>query len=300
MRLSIAIVNWNTSALLAACLSSIKRSHEVGAGFQIPPQLHEIIVVDNASEDFDEAAFRAEFPEVKLIRNSNNAGCARANNQALEIASGDYVLLLNPDTEIPLEDASEASCTEASSSPIQTLIDFMASHPRAAAAGPKLVRPDGQIDRSVRSFPYPGPIAWEYLGLSKLFPKSRLFGAYRMTWFGYDTVAEVDQPMGSALILNKAAIQDVGLMDESFPIFFNEVDWLYRAKQKGWQVYFVPDATIVHHGAASTRQVKRRVMVGESHKSLLRFYAKHFKGRIFAPIYYFTVACIRISMLLRG
>ena len=286
MRLSVAIVNWNTSALLAACLRSLAR---VGAGLAVPPQLApcEIIVVDNASNDFDEPAFRAEFPDVILIRNPENTGYARGNNQAIEIASGDYVLLLNPDTEV-------------TANAIQTLIDFMESHEHAAAAGPKLVRPDGQIDRSVRGFPYPGPIAWEYLGLSKLFPKSRFFGAYRMTWFDYDRVAQVDQPMGSALLLNKAAVRDVGLMDEGFPIFFNEVDWLYRAKQKGWEVYFVPDATVIHHGAGSTKQVKRRVMVRESHKSLLRFYAKHFKGRIPAPVYYFTVACIRISMLLRG
>ena len=286
MRLSIAIVNWNTSALLAACVRSLQRT---GAGFQIPPQQpwYEIIVVDNASDDFDEAIFCAEFPEVKLIRNTENAGYARGNNQALEIAAGDYILLLNPDTEVT-ENAIEA------------LLTFMEGHKRAAAAGAKLIRPNGAIDRSVRSFPYPGPIAWEFLGLSRLFPRNPRLGAYRMTCFTYDRVAEVDQPMGSALILNKAAIRDVGEMDEAFPIFFNEVDWLYRAKQKGWQAYFVPYAVVIHHGAASTGQVKRRKMAKESHKSLLRFYAKHFKGRISAPVYYFTVACIRVSMLLRG
>jgi GT2 family glycosyltransferase len=279
VRLSIAVVNWNTSALLAACLRSILR---------FPPEGdYEIIVVDNNSEDFDEPAFRSEFPDVKLIRNSDNAGYARGNNQALEIARGDYILLLNPDTEMT-ENAIEA------------LVTFMESHDRAAAAGARLVRPDGTIDRSVRGFPYPGPIAWEFLGLSRLFPKCPRFGAYRMTCFTYDQVAEVDQPMGSALILSARAIRDIGVMDESFPIFFNEVDWLYRAKQKGWKVYFVPDATVIHHGASSTKQVRRRKMTKESHLSLLRFYAKHFKGRVFGPVYYFTVACIRISLLLRG
>ncbi len=277
MRLSVAIVNWNTSALLAACLRSIKKSCFIC----------EVIVVDNASDDFDEQAFRAEFPDIIFMINPINAGYARANNQALEIATGDYVLLLNPDTEV----------TE---SALKTLVDFMDAHEHAAAAGAKLVRPDGQIDRSLRSFPYPGPIAWEFMGFSKLFPKSKVFGAYRMTFFNYDSVERVDQPMGSALILNKKAICDVGLMDEAFPIFFNEVDWLYRAKQNGWETYFVPDATVIHHGAGSTKQVKRRKMVRESHKSLLRFYAKHFRGRMPSPIYYFTVTCIKISMLLRG
>ncbi len=278
MRLSVAIVNWNASALLAACLRSIKKYSCF---------VCEVIVVDNASDDFDELAFRAEFPDVIFIINPTNAGYARANNQALDIAAGDYVLLLNPDTQV----------TE---SALKTLVDFMDAHEHAAAAGAKLIRPDGQIDRSIRSFPYPGPIAWEFMGLSKLFPKSKVFGAYRMTFFKYDSVEQVDQPMGSALILNKKAICDVGLMDEAFPIFFNEVDWLYRAKQNGWETYFVPNATVIHHGAGSTKQVKRRKMVRESHKSLLRFYAKHFRGRMPSPIYNFTVACIKISMLLRG
>lgn len=279
MRLSIAIVNWNTSALLAACIGSIRR---------FPPNLdYEVIVVDNASYDFDEATFRAEFPEAQLIRNADNAGYARGNNQAMRAANGDYILLLNPDTEV-------------TDGAIESLVSFMETHSDAAAAGAKLVRPDGAIDHSVRSFPYPGPIAWEFMGLSRLFPFSRAFGAYRMTYFKYGHVAKVDQPMGSALILNKKAVRDVGEMDEAFPIFFNEVDWLYRACRSGWSVYFTPDATVIHHGAGSTKQVRRRKMIRESHKSLLAFYAKHFRGRIFPPVYYFTVACIRLSMLLRG
>ena len=174
MRLSILIVNWNTSALLGACLRKLGTD-----------PCFEVIVVDNASHDFDEAAFHSEFPHVHLIRNFDNAGYARGNNQAMETAKGDYLLLLNPDTEV----------TEGA---IESLLAFMDSHERAAAAGAKLVRPDGAIDRSVRSFPYPGPIACEFLGLSKLFRHSRFCGAYRMTTFRYDTAAEVDQPMGSA------------------------------------------------------------------------------------------------------
>lgn len=279
MRLSILIVNWNTSALLAACLRSIGSFPPIGD--------YEVIVTDNASADFDEAAIHSVSPGIQVIANTENAGYAHGNNQAIEQSAGDYVLLLNPHTEVT-ENA------------IESLLAFMDAHDHVAAAGAKLVRPDGAIDRSVRSFPYPGPIACEFLGLSKLFPRSKTFGAYRMTTFAYDKAAEVDQPMGSALILRREAIDDVGLMDEGFPIFFNEVDWLYRAKQKGWQVWFVPDAAIVHHGAGSTKQVKRRAMRKESHRSLLRFYAKHFKGRVFAPTYYFTIACIRLSMLLRG
>lgn len=279
MRLSVAIVNWNTTNLLAACVRSI---------LMYPPKDDfEVIVVDNNSKDFDERQFRTEFPNVQLICNAENAGYARGNNQAASAARGDYVLLLNPDTEV-------------TPSALDTLVEFMDSHPSAGAAGAKLLRPDGAIDRSVRSFPYPGPIAWEFLGLSRLFPNSRVFGAYRMTWFGYDTERQVDQPMGSALIIKAKTLQEIGTLDESFPIFFNEVDWLYRAKQAGWETYFVPNAVVIHHGGAGTRQVRRKEMVRESHRSLLRFYKKHFKGRICLFTYYFTVACIRVSMRLRG
>lgn len=278
VRLSIAIVNWNTTELLAALLRSLRK--------HAPSFEHEIIVVDNASGDFDESSFGSEFQYVKLIRNATNEGYARGNNQAIQIATGDYVLLLNPDTEVT-EGALEA------------LVDFMDFHQDAAAAGAKLVRPNGSIDRSVRSFPYPGPIAWEYTGLSNILQQSCAIGAYRMTYFAYNEVAEVDQPMGSCLILRRRTIDEVGLFDEQFPIFFNEVDWLYRAKQKGYKVYFTPEAVVIHHGAAGTRQIDRRKMARESHESLLRFYRKHFKGLIPAPVYYFTIACIHLSKLLK-
>ena len=279
MRLSIVIVNWNTTGLLTALLKSISSN--------APEFGYEVIVVDNASDDFNVDTFREEFPNVRLIANKQNAGYAKGNNQAFEIASGDYLLLLNPDTEV-------------TNGAIQALVDFMETHEDAAAAGVKLVRPDGRIDSSVRSFPYPGAIAWEFIGLSKIFPKSRTFGRYRMTYFSYDEVTEVDQPMGSCLILSKKALGDIGLFDEDFPIFFNEVDWLYRAREKGYKIYFTPDATVIHHGAASTKQVNRRKIRRESHESLIRFYAKHFKGKISTPVYYMTLACIYISKLLRG
>lgn len=279
MRLSIAVVNWNTTSLLTALLKSIEK--------HAPSCEYEVIVVDNASDDFSITTFASEFPNAHLIVNSTNNGYARGNNQAFVQAKGDYVLLLNPDTEV-------------TQGAIDSLIDFMDNHPDAAAAGAKLVRPDGSIDRSVRSFPYPGPIAWEYLGLSKLFPKSSIFGSYRMTYFQYDKVSEVDQPMGSCLILSRSALDEVGIFDEQFPIFFNEVDWLYRAHMLGYKTYFTPDATMIHHGAAGTKQAGRRKMVHESHESLLRFYNKHFKGKIVAPVYWLAAVCIRISMILRG
>ena len=278
MRLSVAIVNWNTTTLLEECLGSLQA---------FPPSAeHEVIVVDNASDGFDESAFRSRFPHVKLIANTDNAGYAKGNNQAIEASTGEYVLLLNPDTRV----------TEGA---LDALIQFMDRHEDAAACGAKLVRPDGSVERSVRSFPYPAAIAFEFLGLSRIAPKSRTFGRYRMSWFSYTEEAEVDQPMGSCLILRRRVIDEIGPFDESFPIFFNEVDWLYRAKQAGYKVYFTPAAVVFHHGAAATRLAGRREMIRESHDSLIRFYAKHFRGQIPAPVYYLMIACIRVGALLR-
>jgi len=278
VRLSVAIVNWNTTRLLSALLKSIEANRP---GFD-----YEVIVVDNASSDFDADAFRAEFPRVELIASPVNSGYARGNNQAIERSVGEYVLLLNPDTEL-------------TSGALESLVAFMDSHPDAAGAGAKMIRPDGRVDRSVRSFPYPGAIALEFAGLSRLFLRSRVLAGYRMGWFNYDREIEVDQPMGSCLILSKPAIDDIGLFDEGFPIFFNEVDWLYRAKQRGWKVYFTPSATVIHHGGAGTGQVERRKMLRESHHSLIRFYEKHFRKSMCAPCYQAAIACIRLGLFLR-
>ena len=256
MRLSVCIVNWNTRDFLRDCLRSLYESPPVGAEL-------EIIVVDNASADDSAAMVQAEFPAVRLLASSENTGYAEGNNQALAAATGDWLLLLNPDVTVHPDSLTGA-------------LAWMGRHPEAAVLGCRLVGPDGQTQRSLRGFPDPGPVLWEFLGLSRLLPRSRVFGAYRMTWFGYDETREVDQPMGSFLLLTRAAYQTVGGLDTAFPIFFNEVDWCWRAKRDHHlKIYFTPDVAVTHFGAASTRQV-RASMIRESHRSLLRFYDKHF------------------------
>lgn len=242
----------------------------------------EILVLDNASRDGSEQMVQAEFPEVCLIASERNIGYAAGNNLLLQRSEGEYLLLLNPDTE-------------ATAGALDTALQFMQAHPEAAALGAKLVHPDGRVQASVRSFPEPAAVMWEYLGLARLFPRSHRFGAYRMTWFYYDQIAEVDQPMGTFLMLSRRALQQVGLMDEQFPIFFNEVDWCYRAKQRGWKIYFHPEVVVVHHGGASTRQVRPQ-MTWESHRSLQKFYQKHYQKRIPAPLFAF----IRVAMWLNA
>ncbi|HEY3298764.1 MAG TPA: glycosyltransferase family 2 protein [Armatimonadota bacterium] len=273
MELSIIIVNWNTSEYLRRCLESIITRPFAGEC--------EVIVADNCSKDSSAQMVRDEFPEVVLIANDHNLGYAAGNNQGIRRSSGEYVLLLNPDTEV-----KEGT--------LDTLVQFLKNHRDAGAVACRLIGPDGKVQSSCRSFPDPAGVMFEYSKLSRLFPQSRVFGRYRMTYFDYETEVEVDQPMASCLMLTRKALDDVGMIDEEFPIFFNEVDWLFRAKQKGWKVYFTPETEIIHHGGASTRQVKPE-MVRESHRSLAKFYRKHYRSRIFPPLYWFIMAAISLN-----
>ena len=272
--LSICIVNWNTREYLRGCLASL---HD-----HAPDEPMEVIVVDNASGDSSAAMVAAEFPQVLLIANTDNAGYADGNNQALSRASGDVLLLLNPDV-VAHKDTLARS------------LAFLRSHPDCGALGCRLIGSDGETQRSVRGFPDPGPVLWEYLGLSRLFPRSQVFGAYRMSWFDYAQAAPVDQPMGTFLMIPRRALTQVGLMDPQFPIFFNEVDWCWRAKRGcGWQIWYTPDATLTHYGGGSTRQVKP-AMVRESHRSLLRFYEKHYRRGLFPPLFWMIRAAIFLN-----
>ena len=276
---SVIIVNWNTKEHLRRCLQSLTQHPALRT-------LHlEIIVVDNASVDGSAEMVRCEFPHVRLIANDRNLGYAAANNQGAKIAKGRYLLLLNPDTIVPKE-------------AIVRLVEFAESHPDAGIVAPKLVYPDGSLQPSVRSFPTPTALLFSALGLDRFFPKSRIFGRYRMTWFRYDQVAEVDQPMASALLVRKNAWEQIGGMDEEMPIFFNDVDFCWRLKKAGWRIYFVPDAVIVHHHGASTRLLG----IGKAlatHKGLLHFYDEHFRPLMPAPLYWLLRSFVSLGSQLR-
>ncbi len=263
MRLSVCIVNWNTRDFLRECLAALR---------EYPPAADalEIIVVDNASTDGSAQMVAAEFPEVHLIASAANLGYAEGNNLAQAQATGDALLLLNPDVVVHPESLTRAA-------------EFAAAHPGLGAFGCRLVGTDGKTQPSLRSFPDPGPVLWEYLGFSRFFPHSRLFGAYRMTWFDYESAVEADQPMGAFLWISRSAYETVGGMDPQFPIFFNEVDWCWRAKRgHGLSIWYTPNVVVTHYGGGSTRQVKAS-MVRESHRSLLRFYDKHY-SQIAPPV----------------
>ena len=271
--LSIVIVNWQTRDCLKACLESISK---------YPPSAEfEVIVVDNASSDGSGEMVRESFPDVRLISSPRNIGYAEGNNRGIEASTGEYMLLLNPDVEVQL-DALDA------------LLAFMKAHPDAAAVGGRLIGSDGKVQSSCRAFPEPMGVLFEYLKLSAIFPKSTFFGSYRMTWFDYSHDAEVDQPMASCLLISRKAWGEVGKLDIEYPIFFNEVDWLYRAKRMGWKVWFTSGAEVIHAGGASTRQVKPE-MVRESHRSLVRFYEQYYKNRVPVPLYWLIILAIKTN-----
>ena len=238
--LSISIVSWNVKALLEKCLESI---------FREKGELNiEVIVVDNNSADGSADLIKGRFPEVRLIENKSNLGYAAANNQAIKLSKGKYVLLLNPDTEIR-PDA------------FQKMIDFMGKHADAGALGPKLLNKDGSIQPSCMSFPTLKTALFNALFLDALFPKSKLFGKYLMSWWDHNDTKEVDQPMGAALLIRKDVIDRIGLMDEHNIFWFDEVDYCFEIKKAGFKIYFFPGAEIIHYKGESFKQWKSLVQV---------------------------------------
>lgn len=279
MDLSVVIVNWNTRELLRACLSSLRAA--LGAS----PLQSEVIVVDNASSDGSARIVAEEFPEVRLEANAENSNYAAGNNQGLRLASGEFILLLNPDTVVP------AGAPEA-------LVEYLRQHPQAGLVAPALVHPDGRLQDSVRGFPTPRALAGELLRLRRLFPGSE-WASYFPRDLPSDRPVAVDQPMTSALLLRKSALEEVGPFDEQFPLFFNDVDLCYRLKQAGWEIVYDPRVRIVHHVGASTRQIPVRAIL-LSHEGLRRFYATHYRGRLFWPAYQAIVISILLSGWLRA
>jgi GT2 family glycosyltransferase len=270
---SILIVNWNTRDLLAACLKSIPK--------HLSSIEHETIVVDNASTDRSAEMVPADFPEVKLIANQSNEGYARGNNDAFESASGAYLLTLNPDTEFVDDSLANA-------------IRLLDVNPTVAAIGAKQIQTDGSTQRSVRGFPSLGAIARDIFGLPN---------KYRMQDFDYEKEQLVDQPMGTFLLFKREALEAIGSakkpFDENFPIFFNEVDLLYRLKKAGWQCLYSPEVRILHHGGEGTKQV-RKPMIWESHRSLVRFLKKHYLTWWNAPLYYLVFGIIYAGAWIRA
>ncbi len=232
--LSIVIVNYNVRNLLENCLHSVYSALGSIAA--------EIFVVDNNSNDGSVDMIRRQFPEVVLIENIENAGFARANNQALQRAKGTYFLLLNPDT-IVQEDT------------FAVMTEFFESTPSAGMAGCKIINPDGTFEPACRrSFPSPWVAFTKLSGLSTLFPRSPLFAKYNLTYLDEDASYEVDAISGSFMFLRKELYDTIGGLDEQYFMYGEDLDWCHRVKQHGSKVFYVPQTRIIHYGGESTNR----------------------------------------------
>ncbi|MCX6357182.1 MAG: glycosyltransferase family 2 protein, partial [Candidatus Aureabacteria bacterium] len=251
--LSIIVVSWNSRPYLEACLSSLSE----GAG----PIAYEAFVVDNGSTDGSAAFVRERFPQVQLIANPENRGFAAANNQALRLAAGRYAILLNPDTRVHPH-------------ALEKLVRFMDDRPDAGACGPLLLNEDGSPQHAARRFPTFGYAlgARTIMGRLGFFRKS--YDAGRMRGVIFRETTEVDQPSGAALLLRRSVLEQVGLLDERFFIFYEEVDLCRRIRDAGRRIYLFPGATITHYGGRSRRQNRVRI-IGVNAESMLKYFRIH-------------------------
>ncbi|MBM2810020.1 MAG: putative glycosyltransferase [Chloroflexi bacterium] len=261
--LSIVIVSFNTRELLRCCLASVLSSEGLGEC--------ETFVVDNASADGSADMVAAEFPWVHLIPSPHNGGYAYANNLALRLAGGRRILLLNPDTELTPR-------------AIGDMLGYLDAHPEAAAVGPKLVRADGSLDLACRrSFPTPTVSFYRMVGLSRMFPGSRTFGRYNLTYLDPDVETEVDALAGAFMLLRREAIEEVGLLDERFFMYGEDLDWTFRLKERGWAIRYNPGVVVLHHKGASSRQDSGRATVA-FYEAMLLFYEKHYQADAFPVV----------------
>lgn len=280
--LSIVVVSYNTRELLRRCLLSVMENphHLVvsDARGQVPgdrcqgphhpipsPQpsspIHtQVVVVDNASGDGSAEMVAADFPTAELVKAESNLGFARATNVGLIRSHGAWLLLLNPDTEV-VGDA------------LVQMTEFLSSHPRAAAVGPALVYPDGKPQHAAFRFPTLWMTFLDLFPLHHRLLDSALNGRYRTP--PDRRPFPVDHPLGAAIMIRREALEEVGLLDEAFFMYCEEVDWSIRARQLGWEIYQLPSARVVHHVGQSTKQFREEMMV-ELWRSRYLLYGKHY------------------------
>jgi N-acetylglucosaminyl-diphospho-decaprenol L-rhamnosyltransferase len=253
--LSIIIVNWNTRQLLRDCLQSVYASEGDFA--------FETVVVDNCSQDASCLMVAEEFPQVHLIKSEINGGYAYGNNLGLRQFHARYYLLLNPDTVLP-PDA------------LANMLGFMDSNPQAGIAGPKLVLADGSLDLACkRGFPTPANSFYKLFGLSRLFPNSKRFGQYNMTYLDPDQVAEVDSVVGAFMMVRGQVVEQIGGLDEAYFMYAEDLDWALRAKQAGWKVYYYPQVTVLHYKRRASEQNSKKARY-EFWRAMYIFYRKHY------------------------
>jgi GT2 family glycosyltransferase len=256
--ITIGIATWNAANLLRECLTSIMKN--------VTSLTYEVVVVDNGSVDETAQIMREEFPEVIFIRNQVNEGVARARNKCLEMADSRYVILLDVDT-IVLQDS------------FQILVEVMDQNPRVGIGGPKLLNPDGSIQMSCRTFQTPLTILFRGTFLGKLFPESRFVRKHLMTDWDHSDTRSVDWMLGACHIIRRETVENIGNLDEGFFYLYEDVEYCWRARKRGWDVLYIPQSKIIH---IYQRQSAARfnIMTRRHIKSISRFMRIKYLGYV--------------------
>ena len=255
MDLSVTIVSYNTRELLRGCLTSVISTLSSRLN-------HEVLVVDNASTDGSAAMVQDDFPQVRLLINKENRGFAAASNQAIGQSGGRHIVLLNPDTVV-----AEGA--------LDGMVKFLDEHAQVGVVGPKLLHPDGNLQHSAFAFPTLPMIFLDFSPLNHRLIDSRLNGRYPRALYEAGEPFPVDHPLGAGLMVRRKVIEEVGLLDEGFFMYCEEIDWCMRIKKAGWRIYCFPQAEIVHYVGQSTAQFQEEMFV-ELHRSRYRLYEKHY------------------------
>jgi GT2 family glycosyltransferase len=275
-KLSIVIVNYNVKNLLKKCLESIFK-------YQTDMEF-EVIVVDNSSKDHSQEMLKRDFPQVKPIGNKRNLGFSRACNQGIKESQGGYILLLNPDTEL-------------TPGGFKKMIDFMDSKPEVGICGPKMMDRKGNLQFSCRSFPsYLTAISSSQSVLNRILPENFLSQKYLLKEKNHSQIMEVDWVSGSCLLAKKEVFEKVGLLDERFYMYVEDVDLCYRAKKSGFSVFYFPQVLVIHHIGKST-QKRKFAMPVEHHKSMYYFYKKHHNPNVFLKGIVFLSVWMRLFLV---
>jgi O-antigen biosynthesis protein len=258
MKLSVVIVNYNVKHFLEQCLHSVAKA---SANLDC-----EVFVVDNNSVDGSVTMVKEKFPRVRIIHNNQNVGFSKANNQAIRQSKGEYVLLLNPDTLV--EDDT-----------FLKVVSFMDQHPDAGGLGVKMVDGKGNfLPESKRGLPTPEVAFYKIFGLSKMFPKSRTFGRYHLTYLDKDEIHQVDILSGAFMLLRKSALDRTGLLDETFFMYGEDVDLSYRIIKAGYKNYYFPQTRIIHYKGESTKKSSINYVL-VFYNAMVIFAQKHFSHK---------------------
>lgn len=277
-KLSICILNLNAAAYLPECLDSLSAALD---GLDA-----EVIVADNGSVDGSQALLRDRWPAVRLIENGANIGYSAGMNRALAAAGGEYVVQLNPDTR---------SHPRA----FRILAEFMDANPRAGICSPRVLNRDGSFQRQCRrSFARPWDVISYFSGLSRLFPRSPLFGRYLQTWRDELEQGRTEAVSGSCMVIRSRLLQDIGLLDEAFFAYQEDTDFCYRANAAGWETWYIPSATVTHYGGQGGSRTQPWRAIYQWHRSYLLYYRKHLARQYFFLINWLMYAGFALKLVL--